>query len=270
MPEGDTYVQAARRLRPVLVGKRVEGVRGVPGIRRRADSIIGATVESIRTHGKHLLIDLSVGLTIHTWLGMPGSWRVYRRGVAWREDPGAARLVLETDEHAAVCFSAPTVEVERRRVIDHRLRHLGPDLLDPALDLDEVRKRLSLLPAETPLSTAILDQRVVAGIGNEYACEALFLEARHPTEPLGAAGIDAAIGLIERARRLMVPNLGRTRRVTTGNRYQGAWVFERTGRPCRRCGSIIEGGRVGGGDRARVAYWCPRCQATSPEPSGVA
>lgn len=268
MPEGDTYVHAARRLRPVLVGKQIDAVEGVPGIRRRAASIVGSTVDAVRTHGKHLFIDLSSGLTIHTWLGMPGIWRVYDRGARWREDPGAARLVLETDDHVAVCFSAPTVEIERRRVIDHRLRHLGPDLLDPDLDLDEVRRRLSLLPPDLPLATALLDQRVVAGIGNEYACEALFLEGRHPSEPMGSAGVATALALIARARRLMIPNLGRRGRVTTGNPHQGSWVFERTGRPCRRCGRPIASGRVGG-DQARIAYWCPRCQSSDRERSEV-
>lgn len=267
MPEGDTYAQAARRLRSALVGHPLVAVDGVAAVRSRADRMVGAEVEGVRTHGKHLLVDLSSGLTIHTWLGMPGRWRVYRSGARWHEDRGAARVVLDTGEAVAVCFSAPTVEVERRRVLDHRLRHLGPDILAGDLDLPEVRRRAALADPSTPASTFLLDQRIVAGIGNEYACEALFLEGLHPAIPVGRLPVDRREALIERARRLMLPNARGRGRTTTGYRGRGreSWVYGRGGLPCRRCGSVIASGRIGG-DRARVAFWCPRCQA-GPEQS---
>lgn len=267
MPEGDTYAQAARRLRSALVGRRLVAVDGVAAIRARADRIVGADVEAVRTHGKHLLIDLSTGLTIHTWLGMPGRWRLYRSEAAWHEDPGAARVVLDTGEAVAVCFAAPTVEVDRRRVLDHRLRHLGPDILAADLDLPEVRRRVALADPSTPASTFLLDQRIVAGIGNEYACEALFLEGVPPSSPVGGLPVERRVALIERARRLMLPNARGRGRTTTGYRGRGreSWVYGREGLPCRRCGAVIAGGRIGA-DRSRVAFWCPRCQ-TLQEPA---
>jgi endonuclease VIII len=262
VPEGDSYARAAERLRPVLVGVPIEAVDGVPAVRRWAPRLTGSKVTGIRTYGKHLLIDIEGEVTIHTWLGMPGRWRIHPRHGSRRRDSGAARLVISTAAHTIVCLAAPVVEVERTRVIDRSLRRLGPDILAESFDWDEYRRRASLVAPGLPVADLLLDQRVVAGIGNEFKCEVLFLEHLHPSRPVGSlddAVIDALAG---RARRLMIPNARRAGRTTTGSHLPGreSWVFERAGLPCRRCRAEIREGWIGERIR-RITYWCPACQS---------
>lgn len=272
MPEGDSYARAAAKLRPALVGKELLEVDGSPNVRRWASRLVGARVAGIRTHGKHLLIDVDGAVTIHVWLGMPGRWRI--RSEAGRVEtegertgrragePGAIRLLLRTATHVALCYSAPTVEVERTRVIDRSLRRLGPDVLDDEFDLDSYRQRAALLSPDTLLADFLLDQRVMAGVGNEYKNEILFLERLHPEQTLGSIDADRIDALAARARKLMVPNASRRGgRVTTGYRRPGleSWVFERTGQPCHRCNTTIVSRPIGV-RHARITYWCPTCQ----------
>ena len=275
MPEGDSYTRAADKLRPVLVGKELLRVDGVPAVRKWAPKLVGRSVEEIRTHGKHILFDVTGDVTIHVWLGMPGRWRVRdasgrtvaveaerRRGRSIRDPRGAARLILGTERHVATCYSAPTVDVERKRVIDRILERLGPDVLADEFDWDLYRDKVSRVPADTWVTDVLLDQRVMAGVGNEYKNEVMFLERLHPQTPLGlldAAGVDA---LADRSRRLMMPNAHRPGRVTTGVRGDSmeSWVFERTGKPCRRCRTAIVSEHLGD-PFPRITYWCPSCQA---------
>ena len=279
MPEGDSYTRAADRLRPVLVDRVVEAVDGVPAVRRWSDRVVGSTVTDIRTHGKHLLIDLD-GVSIHVWLGMPGRFRVRdragrttavvderRRSRRGRDDPGAVRLLVRTAQHDVLCYSAPTVEVERTRVIDRVLDRLGPDVLADEFDWAAYRDRVSKVDAERWATDLLLDQRVLAGVGNEYKNEVLFLEGLHPRTLVGSLDQAALDALADRARRLMLPNAHRAARITTG--YRGpsleSWVFERTGRPCRRCRTAIVSEHLGR-PHPRITYWCPTCQP-EPEPA---
>ena len=138
MPEGDSYTRAADRLRPVLVDRELVYADGTAAVRKWADKLVGHSVTGIRTHGKHLLFDVDSGVTIHVWLGMPGRWRVRdasgrtvaveaeRRGRRTRDPRGAARLILGTEQHEATCYSAPTVEIERTRVIDRLIKKIPP------------------------------------------------------------------------------------------------------------------------------------------------
>jgi endonuclease VIII len=266
VPEGDSYVRAAERLRPVLVGETIEAVDGSPAVRRWAARLTGRRITGIRTYGKHLLIDVEGDLTIRTWLGMPGRWLIQRRGATGRRTSGAARLVISTGDHTVVCLSAPTIEVERRRVIDRALERLGPDILAATFDWDEYRRRAALVDPGSPVVDLLLDQRVVAGIGNEFTCEILFLERIHPSRPVGTLDAGTTDGLARRARRIMPPNARRAARTTTGSTVPGreSWVFRRTGAPCRRCRTEIDQGWVG--RRApRITYWCPACQPATPE-----
>ena len=279
MPEGDSYTRAADKLRPVLINKKLRTVDGVPAVRKWVPKLLDRSVQQIRTHGKHILFDVEGDVTIHVWLGMPGRWRVRdaagrtvsveaerRRGRNVRDSRGAARLILGTDRHVATCYSAPTVEVERTRVIDRIIERLGPDVLADEFDWDRFRDRVSKLPVETWVTDVLLDQRIMAGVGNEYKNEVLFLERLHPKTPLGSldpAGVDA---LAARSRRLMLPNAHRPGRVTTGVRGESmeSYVFERTGKPCRRCRTPIVSKHIGQ-PFPRITYWCPVCQsATSP------
>ncbi len=275
MPEGDSYTRAADRLRPVLVGRELTHVDGTPAVRKWSDRLVGHTVTAIRTHGKHLLFDVDSGVTIHVWLGMPGRWRIRdatgrtvaveaerRRGGRTRDPRGAARLILGTEHHEATCYAAPTVEIERTRVIDRLIDRLGPDVLADEFDWDLFWDRASKVQPERAVTDVLLDQRVLAGVGNEYKNEVMFLERLHPLTPFGSLDAEQIDALASRSRRLMLPNAHRSGRVTTGVRGEAmeSWVFERTGKPCRRCRTAIVSDHLG--DRfPRITYWCPTCQA---------
>jgi endonuclease-8 len=254
MPEGDSYTLAAARIRPVLVGRTVTSVTGAaPDVRRHSGSIEGAEVTEVRTLGKHLMIDLANGLTIHIHLGMPG--RVVVRRLPAGDGP-AVRLALNTDAGSASVLAAPTVEVDRRKVVDHELRRVGPDLLANEFDWHRFRHLAAIYPAGRTVSDFLLDQRVMAGIGNVYRCETLFLEGIEPRRSMDQINPAQRDGLAERARRLMLANAQRPGRATTGDGR--LWVYERAGRPCRRCRTEIMAAWIG--EPARITYWCPICQ----------
>jgi endonuclease-8 len=254
LPEGDSVAGHAARLRPVLAGRTITEVGGTASsLRANSHRVLGATVEEIRTLGKNLVIDLSGGYSIRVHLGMSGRWLVLSRG---RPTPGAARLVLSTDDATAVCLAAPTVEVARTPGIDHELSRLGPDVLDD-FDVGEFVRRARSTPS-VAMSELLLDQRVIAGIGNVYKSELLFLAGIDPRASVDAVTDEQLSGIAAYAVRLMRANVGPKSRTTTGSRARGRemWVYGRQGRPCRRCGSGIAMDRQGD----RVTYWCPGCQ----------
>jgi endonuclease VIII len=273
MPEGDTYTRVASLARGVLEGHTIVAVTGVSDIRRHADRVVGYQVSGIRTIGKHLLIDLASGWTIHVWLGMPGRVTVAGEshrshagerppGAARRSQSGAIRLHLETSQGTVTVSAAPTVEIERRRVIDAALASLGPDVLAEPFDWRRYTERAALVDPERPVADVILDQRVLSGIGNEYKSEILFLDRVHPLTPWGQLDAEEVEGLARRAIALMQPNATRSRRVTTGTGTPGRnlWVYNRAGSPCRRCRSPIQSAEMG--TPRRRTYWCPTCQAS--------
>lgn len=267
MPEGDTIFRTADVLRAVLLGRRITAARSLarPGLRRPPDldRLVGSTVTAVEPRGKHLLIAFDNGLTLRTHLRMSGSWHRYRVGEAWARPASQAGAVLETAESVAVCFNAPVVEllttVELAR--SRSLATLGPDLLGGSFGLDEAVRRLRERDA-VPIAEALLDQRAAAGIGNVYKSEVCFLERVDPWAPVGSLDDDTLWRLLTSARRLLQANIGGGRRVTTGARVRGGglWVYGRGGRPCRRCGTAIEGRRQG--EQARMTYWCPHCQGS--------
>jgi endonuclease-8 len=253
MPEGDTIYRTAETLRRWIGGREITAVRSrvyaFP-----ADRLVGQTVQAVEARGKHLLIRLDSGEVLHTHLRMSGSWHVYPAGQPWRRPERQARLVLEAGERLAVCFNAPIVELVPARAegAHPSLGRLGPDILADEVDTNEIRRRARTRPPELALGELLLDQQVVSGIGNIWRCEALFLEHRNPwteRQKLTDEDFDALVGT---AATLM-------RRSATGPAVPGdRWVYNRAGRPCRRCGTIIEARRQG--DHARTAYWCPGCQ----------
>lgn len=263
MPEGDTIHGAADRLGAALEGDRVTAATGshraMIGYGKR---VVGAAVEEVAAVGKHLLIHFDNGWTLRTHLRMTGQWHVYAPGERWSKTPGKARVVLETSSHVAVCFAAPTVQLAPRHLVEKQIAHLGPDLMED-VDSEAVADRLLNLAPDSPIADAIVDQRVVAGLGNVYRSELLFLEGLHPTTPVAAVERTCIASLVRRGHALLATNRGR-RRTTTGRRadHLDTWVYERAGRPCRRCGMIIELGRSG--PLGRTVYWCPSCQPAPP------
>jgi endonuclease-8 len=222
--------------------------------------VVGSTIEAVEAQGKNLLIRFDNGLELRTHLRMNGSWHRYRPGERWRRPPSRARLVLEVPGAVAVCFDAPVVELfeTRAAAIHPTLAALGPDLLDDEWgpdDAAEARRRLRApARANRTISEALLDQRALAGIGNIWRNETLFAERVDPLARVADLDDATLDGLVETARRKL--------RASVDVRPGAApmWVYRRSGRPCRRCGTIIRSQPLST-EIPRTTYWCPRCQA---------
>jgi endonuclease-8 len=284
MPEGDTLYRTASVLREVLLGREVTAARGRPdGV--ALGRVVGDRVVRVEAQGKHLLIGFSSGLTLHTHLRMHGSWHRYRTGEGWRRSPARAVAIIEVPGAVAVCFDAPTVElIDSRAVAIHpTLTALGPDLLAPEPDLAEAVRRLRA-PSRATMSVAegLLDQTALAGVGDVYRSEVLFLERVDPFLPVGELAPNVLRRLVRTASRVMAANRNDPRRTTTvlavgalpeggrGSRRRGErlWLYGRAGRPCRRCGTAIASRTVGA--LPRRVYWCPWCQPAGSGSSDVA
>lgn len=264
MPEGDTIYRTAARLRPVLVGKQLTTAI-TTGIAGDVPSLVGQQVTAVEARGKHLLIRTDNGWTIHTHLGMTGSWHIYAADESWRKPPHRAALVLATGgSGVSVCFSPKTCELLTDAGLRrHRwLSQLGPDIL--ADDLLAEARLAGIVAAlrqhgVRAVGDVILDQRIVSGIGNVYKSEVLFLEQLCPRRPVKDFSDDQLQQLVKRARKLMRSNLAgyprRTRRGQDGSRI---WVYGRQGQPCLKCGDMVVMERQG--QLGRSTYWCPTCQ----------
>lgn len=259
MPEGDTVWRAAQRLHAALAGQVLLRTDfRVPAL--AVTDLAGATVHEVVARGKHLLSRLSGGLTLHTHLRMEGSWHLYRPDERWTGGPGwQVRAVLRTEPWLAVGYRLPVVELLPTDREADVVGHLGPDLLGPDWDVDEAVRRLLAHP-DAEIGMALLDQRNLAGLGNLYRTEVLFLAGITPWARV--ADVPDLAGLVERGRRLMTANRGHWEQSTTGSLRAGGthWVFERAGRPCRRCGTRVRSAEQGVAPSARLSYWCPRCQ----------
>jgi endonuclease-8 len=264
MPEGDTVWRAARQLHEALAGRVL--TRSDFRVPRYATTdLTGRQVTEALPRGKHLLIRVEGGVTVHTHLKMEGSWRIRpARGYPPRDH--RVRLILANQQWQAVGSSLGIVELLPTAAEARAVGHLGPDLLGPDWDAAEAVRRLLADPSR-PAGEALLDQRNLAGIGNVYKAETLFLRGIHPWRPIGQ--VPDLPGLVELARRMLEANKNRAGRIITGSGARGeqVWVYGRAGRPCLRCGALIQRADQGPGSEERVTFWCPRCQpAASPEP----
>jgi endonuclease-8 len=277
MPEGDTIYRAARTLHTALAGRVI--TRFESGLAQlaqvdRDEPIAGRTLDSVKPLGKHLLMTFSGGLVLRTHMRMNGSWHVYRPGERWQRSPRAMRIRLDTAEWVAVAFDVHVAEFVRDAAL-HRhqpVASLGPDLLGEF----DAQRALALVRARDtrPVHEVLLDQRVMAGIGNVYKSEILFLSRMHPDTPAGDVSDDAWLALMALAQQLLRANVAessgqgietyRGLRRTTGrmNPEDRLYVYRRGGQPCRKCGNRIASRKDG--DDARVTYWCPACQRRAP------
>jgi endonuclease-8 len=262
MPEGDTIHRAAARLHAALAGQTV--LRSDVRVPRFATAdLSGERVDEVVALGKHLLMRIGE-VTVHSHLKMEGVWHVYRLGERWRRPAFEARMVLETTSAdgppwQAVGFALGELDLVARDAEHEVIGHLGPDPLGPDFDRAEALRRLTADP-HRPIGLALLDQKNVAGFGNDYRNELLFLRGVLPETPVGDTDVAAALDL---GVRLIRANQHRNERTTTGNTRLGQrlWVAHREGRPCRRCGTRIRRGLLG--DDAlteRMTWFCPSCQ----------
>ncbi len=257
MPEGDVVWRTARQLHDALAGRVL--VRSDFRVPRYATTDLrGRSVTEAVARGKHLLIRVDGDVTVHTHLMMDGLWRISRTS-GYPPSDHRVRLVLANSHWQAVGYRLGIVEVIRTSREEQAVGHLGPDLLEPAFDAAEAVRRLAALP-DRAIGEALLDQRNLAGIGNLYKAETLFLRGISPWRPVSGVGDLAA--LVELARRLLEANKERIGQVTTGNpaRGQQTWVYGRAGLPCRRCGTAVRRADQGQVVEERITFWCPTCQ----------
>ncbi|WP_164234355.1 Fpg/Nei family DNA glycosylase [Microbacterium hydrocarbonoxydans] len=256
MPEGDTVFRTARRLDEALAGSAVTRFDlRVP--RAATVDLTGQTVHGAASRGKHLLLRIGDS-TLHSHLRMEGAWYVYRPGEKWRHPAFRVRAIVGTAEREAVGVDLAEVEVVPTRDEEQLVGHLGPDPLSADWDPAEAVRRVGA--DERSIHVALLDQRNVAGFGNEYAAELLFLRGILPTTPTPRVDVAALIDLGVRTIRA---NRDRVDRTFTGVNRPGqtTWVYGRAGHPCRRCGTLIRKGAQGADPaRERVTFWCPTCQ----------
>lgn len=256
MPEGDSVWQTAQRLHAGLAGKtltrfelRVPQAANVDLTDRMVDEVV--------PRGKHLLLRAG-GFTLHSHLKMEGRWDVHPSGTRWRRPAYTARAILEAPGVEAVGFDIADVHVVPTPDEPSLVGHLGPDPLQP--DWDAAVAAAHLSADSRPVHVALLDQRNLAGLGNEYANEVLFIRGILPTTP--ALQTDAA-ALVDTAARMLRANRERVPRTFTGDTRRGrtTWVYRRERQPCRRCGTMILASTLGADPtRERNVFWCPTCQ----------
>lgn len=249
MPEGDTVYRTAEKLREALVGKTLTRCEvRVP--RYATVDLSGQVVDEVLCRGKHLFIRAGTA-SIHSHLKMDGSWQTVRMRVPAHK----VRIILETADSRAVGVDLGVLEIlERARDLDV-VAHLGPDLLGPDWSAEAAAANLMADPGR-PIAETLLDQRVLAGVGNVYANELCYVFGLRPQTAVGA--VSDPVRLLQRTQQMLWANRSRVQRVTTGDTRRGRdlWVYGRAGEPCRRCGTAIETDRSGD----RVTYWCPACQ----------
>ena len=273
MPEGDTIFRAARTLHRALSGKPVTAFESVfPALTRVHEDapLTSRTIDCVAAAGKHLLMHFSGGLVLRTHMRMNGSWHIYRPGERWQRSRSDMRIVISTADFEAVGFNIPVAEFFKERELKRHeeLRQLGPDLLTDDFDGGEALRRMRGRD-DTAVADALLNQRVMAGIGNVYKSEILFMCRIDPfarVETIGDAQLEA---LIATARRLLRANVteglaamttytGFRRTTRSDDPKERLWVYGRARLPCRRCGTAIAVRKQG--KDARLTYWCPKCQ----------
>ena len=233
MPEGDSVYRQARMLNDALAGAVLTRCDlRVPAF--ATVDLSGQLVRGAVSRGKHLLIRVGEH-TIHSHLKMEGEWRTYAPGEPWRRPAFQARAVLATSTAQAIGFELGLLEVLHTAREAEAVGYLGPDLLGPDWDEREAVRRLARHP-DVPIAVALLDQRNLAGLGNEYVNEVCFVRGVLPTRPVREVDLPKTVAL---AHRMIVANKDRAIRTTTGETRRGrtSYVHRREGMPCRRCGT---------------------------------
>jgi endonuclease VIII len=259
VPEGDTVWRACHRLNEALAGRVLTRSEfRVPSL--AATDLTGVAVREVTSRGKHQLFRFSNEFTLHTHFRMDGAWKIYPHGQRWSGGPAfEIRAVLATGDHDAVGYRLPVIELISTAAEDTVVGHLGPDLLGRDWNLEEAVRRIAT-QADRPIGEALLDQRNLAGLGGFYRAELLFLQGVHPRTPVRR--VRKLERIVERGQLLLQANRWRPEQSTTGDLRPGrrSYVYQRSGQPCRRCGTRIRTEELGPPGEERLSYWCPRCQ----------
>lgn len=276
MPEGDTIFRTARTLSRALAGKTVTHFSAELArlsVQAEDAGIVGQAITDVSAHGKHVVMRFASGVSLRTHMRMSGSWHIYRIGERWQRPRSEMRIVIETADFQAVAFVVHEAELVAEGALQERLETLGPDILGASFDPQLTAARI-LEAGARPMCDVLLDQRVLAGIGNVYKSELLFLARVHPARPANTIDRATAQLICERAAELLRSNVKdgseagmvtyHGLRRTTGRSNPGDrhWVYQRNNQPCRECGTPITMQRLG--QHARKCYYCPRCQPLTP------
>jgi endonuclease VIII len=283
MPEGDTIYRAARALQRAIGGRMVVGFEtGLAKLARVNDDapLVGRVVEKVESWGKWCLIFFSGNLILVTHMLMSGSWHLYRVGERWRMGRSRMRVVIRTEEWEAVAFNVPVAEFHTARSLARsgQVPKLGPDILSDEFTVEGGVERLAAYGRENPeaeIAVVLLNQRVLAGLGNVYKSEVAFAAGVNPFRAMRSITPREMEAMVEISQRYMKANvvdgassltggdgivtyLGNRRTTHSSNREERLWVYGRQGQECRRCGAAVMMRRQG--VQARSTYWCPDCQ----------
>ena len=278
MPEGDTIYRTARTLQKVLGGKVVTAFEtGLAKLAAVNDEspIVGRTVERVEARGKWCLIFFSGDLILVTHMLMSGSWHIYKAGEKWWQPRSRMRVVITCGDYQAVAFNVPIAEFHTARSLERssQVPKLGPDVLSEGFSVEHgvqaLRERAASHP-EDEVGVVLLNQRVMAGLGNVYKSEVAFTARVNPFRAMRTIMEREIEALVEAARKYMTANVAEGTseqmvtytgpRRTTRAMDHGArmWVYRRQGEECRRCGAAIMMRKQG--VQVRSTYWCPSCQ----------
>ncbi len=284
MPEGDTIFRTARTLNQALGGRLVTGFEtALAGLARVNDDapLVGRMVERVESRGKWCLMHFSRGqsgaepLILVTHMLMSGSWHLYRSGERWRMPRRAMRCVVRTEAYEAVAFHVPIAEFHTARSLarSSQVPKLGPDVLAEEFTPQTGVARLESYAREHPeaeVGVVLLNQRVLAGLGNVYKSEVAFAAQVNPWRTVKTLTRTETERLVEFALRYMRANVvegkgdgivtytGHRRTTRSMDSEDRVWVYRRSGQECRRCGATIQMRKQG--TQARSTYWCPECQ----------
>ncbi|MCU1226288.1 MAG: DNA-(apurinic or apyrimidinic site) lyase [Edaphobacter sp.] len=278
MPEGDTIYRAARAMQRALGGKIVTGFEtGLALLARVNDdaALAGRMVERVESRGKWLLIYFSGDLILVTHMLMSGSWHLYRPGERWQMGRSRMRVVIRTAEWEAVAFNVPIAEFHTARSLERssQVPKLGPDILSAEFTVEGGVERLAAYGAEHPdaeIAVVLLNQRVLAGLGNVYKSEVAFAAGVNPFRAMRTITPGEMEKMVDFAQRYMRENVvdgagdgivtysGNRRTTHAMDREERLWVYRRQGEECRRCGATVMMRKQG--VQARSTYWCPECQ----------
>jgi endonuclease VIII len=291
MPEGDTIYRAARALQKAIGGKMVTGFEtGLAKLARVNDDtpLVGRTVAKVESRGKWCLIFFSGDLILVTHMLMSGSWHLYRPGERWRMGRARMRVVIRTGDWEAVGFNIPVAEFHTTRslVRSNQVPKLGPDILSEGFSVEGGVARIADCGRQNPdaeIAMVLLNQRVLAGLGNVYKSEVLFAAGVNPFRAMRTITPREMQMIVDVAQRYMKANVvdgkgdgivtysGNRRTTRAMDRDERLWVYQRQGQECRRCGAAVMMRKQGA--QTRSTYWCPACQpwvAESEAPVGRA
>jgi endonuclease-8 len=278
MPEGDTIYRSARALQRVLAGKVVTFFdTGLAKLARVNDDtpLKGRTIDKVESRGKWLLIHFTGDLILVTHMLMSGSWHIYRTGERWRMSRSRMRAVITTSDWEAVAFNVPIAEFHTARSLERsdQIPLLGPDILSSEFTTETGIERITTYARQNPeteVGIALLNQRILSGLGNVYKSEVAFTTRIHPFRAVRTLSHSEIERIVEISTRYMKANVtdgrgdgivtytGNRRTTHSMDREERLWVYKREGQECRRCGATILMRKQG--SQARVTYWCSECQ----------